>query len=597
MSRVANLAAYKFTPLSDLKGLRDRLLAFCRARRLKGTILLATEGVNLFIAGEEADTTALMDELRALPGLADLTPKVSWSERQPFTRMLVRIKREIIAFGMPGIDPARRTSPKLAPAELKRWLDEGRRVVLLDTRNDYEVGLGTFRGALPAGIRHFRDFPKAVAALPESMKDEPVVMFCTGGIRCEKAGPWMEQQGFRHIHQLEGGILKYFEECGRAHYDGECFVFDHRVGLDPMLEETDSAVCHACQAPLRPEDQASPHYVPGRSCPQCWVSPDEAVARRCEKLRARLEAVSHPLPGSVPEDNHRPLHVPAACDGLTAGETLARILPHVPAAEWDALCAAGRLLGPEGRPLALTTPVRAGQRLVHVIPAEIEPPVNADVAVLHVDEALVVVNKPAPLPVHPGGRFCRNTLVHLLNLALHPDKVRPAHRLDASTTGVMVLTRSRRWAGVLQPQFASGAVEKCYLVRVAGHPAADAFVSEALLNSVPQEAGIVAPEDDAAALTARTEFRVRARCADGTAVLEAVPCTGRTNQIRAHLWQLGHPVVGDPYFLPGGRVGTAITAAPDAPPLCLHSARIAFRHPVDGRPVVFEAPPPAWAAD
>ena len=152
--------------------------------------------------------------------------------------MRVKIKREIIAFGIPGIDPARNPSRKLSPRTLRQWLDEGRSVTLLDTRNTYEIERGTFRGALPAGIRHFRDFPRAVERLPARLKNQPVVMFCTGGIRCEKAGPFMEREGFRDVFQLDGGILKYFEECGSAHYDGECFVFDERVGVDPTLRET-----------------------------------------------------------------------------------------------------------------------------------------------------------------------------------------------------------------------------------------------------------------------------------------------------------------------------------------------------------------------
>jgi RluA family pseudouridine synthase len=595
MTRVTNIAAYLFASLSDLKPLRARLLAFCSDRALRGTILLSTEGINLFVAGGAQEIGELLGELHAIPGLAGLTPKYSYSSQQPFSRMLVRIKREIIAFGIPGIDPAQRTSPKLPAAELKRWLDEGRPLVLLDTRNDYEVQLGTFRGAVPAGIRHFRDFPKAVAALPEAMKDQPVVMFCTGGIRCEKAGPYMEREGFREIYQLDGGILKYFEECGRAHYDGECFVFDHRVGLDPMLEETDSTVCYACQAPLRAGDTGSPRYVPGISCPQCWLPPEGRAEQRRLRLQEKIDKVAEPLPGSVPADNFRPMNVPGSCDGTTVTDFLACILPHIPAGEWEPVAAAGRLLGPEGTALKLHDMVRTGQRLVHLIPAEIEPPVDAAVRVLHVDEALVVVHKPAPLPVHPGGRFHRNTLIHLLNLAVHPDKVRPAHRLDASTTGVMVLTRARRWAGLLQPQFASGEVEKRYLARVHGHPAADRFRSEASLHAIPQETGRIDPDDEGETVTACTDFLVVARWDDGTSLVEAMPRTGRTNQIRAHLWQLGHPIVGDPFYLRAGKVGATVTAELGDPPLCLHSAMIAFRHPVSGAEVRFTAEPPAWA--
>ena len=162
MEPVVNIAAYKFLPLSDLKRARSRLLSLCREWDLKGTILLSPEGINLFVAGAEDMIDRLLVELRSWPGLADLEPKFSTTQHQPFRRMLVRIKKEIIAFGVEGIDPAKRTSPKLPAAELKRWLDEGRPVTLLDTRNDYEVKLGTFRNALPIGVEHFREFPDAV---------------------------------------------------------------------------------------------------------------------------------------------------------------------------------------------------------------------------------------------------------------------------------------------------------------------------------------------------------------------------------------------------------------------------------------------------
>jgi UPF0176 protein len=232
---ILNYSAYKFTALDELPRRQGELRAVASAGGVKGTILLSPEGINLFVAGEQPALATLLAAIRALPGCADLTPKESRSAQQPFRRLLVKIKREIIAFGVPGIDPARAPAPRLAPQVLRQWLDEKRPVVLLDTRNDYEVAAGTFRGAVPAGIRHFRDFPRAVAQLPAELKDQPVVTFCTGGIRCEKAAPFLQQAGFRNVFQLDGGILKYFEECGAAHYDGECFVFDERAALDPAL--------------------------------------------------------------------------------------------------------------------------------------------------------------------------------------------------------------------------------------------------------------------------------------------------------------------------------------------------------------------------
>lgn len=272
MPSVVNISAYNFTPLDRLPETKERLSALATAQDLRGTILLSPEGINLFAAGSRTGIDTLLAEIRTLPGLADLVPKESLSEDRPFGRMRVKIKREIIAFGVPGIDPAQNPGRKLAPATLKQWLDEGRPVTLLDTRNDYEVRLGTFRHALRAGIDHFRDFPGAVARLPDELKAQPIVMFCTGGIRCEKAGLYMEQAGFRDVHQLDGGILKYFEECGNAHYEGDCFVFDERVGVDPTLRETDSVLCTRCQTPLTAVEQTDPRYVADVSCPHCHAN-------------------------------------------------------------------------------------------------------------------------------------------------------------------------------------------------------------------------------------------------------------------------------------------------------------------------------------
>ncbi|MEO0054399.1 MAG: hypothetical protein RLZZ50_346 [Verrucomicrobiota bacterium] len=235
-----NLSAYRFAPFAaeELPGFRDHLLGRACALDLRGTVLLATEGINLFIAGSREASDAFMQELRKLPGLSDLAAKESLSRTQPFGRMRVKIKKEIISFGVPGIDPARSPAPRIDPRELRRWLDEGRKVVLLDTRNDYEVAAGTFKNAVIPAIGSFRDFPEAVRGLPSELRKLPVVSFCTGGIRCEKAAPLLIREGFGEVYQLEGGILKYFELCGGAHYEGECFVFDRRGGVDKTLHAT-----------------------------------------------------------------------------------------------------------------------------------------------------------------------------------------------------------------------------------------------------------------------------------------------------------------------------------------------------------------------
>ncbi len=586
---ITNISCYKFTPLTDLKSRREELMARCKAADLKGTILLSSEGINLFVAGPREKVDELVAELRSWSGLEDLAPKYSPSEDQPFRRMLVRIKKEIIAFGVEGINPGLRTSPKLKAQELKQWLDEGRPITLLDTRNDYEVELGTFRGAVIPHINHFRSFPEAVRKLPPEMKDQPIVMFCTGGIRCEKAGPFMEQEGFKNIYQLDGGILKYFEECGGAHYDGECFVFDQRVGLDPHLEESDTMVCYKCQAPLNTADQASPQYVVGKSCPHCYKDSAQLMADNLALRARRLAEISDPLPGSIPYDNYRPMSVSTPFDGLTLAEFLAQAFPHHTAEKWQALFAAGQIRDEAPQIVLPDRIVRAGERYVQFLPQAVEPTVNSNVEFLYEDQSLVVLSKPAPLPMHPGGRFNRNTLQYLLDHAFWPSKLRPVHRLDANTTGLLVLGRSRQVASLIQPQFQRGEVEKVYLARVHGHPPEDAFICTAAISDEPDECGRRNADENGQA--ARTEFRVLQRGTDGTALVECRPITGRTNQIRIHLWLLGFPILGDGTYLPNGATGQQQTLDIDAPPMALHAWKLAFNHPLSGARMSFQSEP------
>jgi len=593
MNSITNIAAYKFVTLADLKPLRESLLVQCREWELKGTILLSTEGINLFVAGLYDGIEKLLATLQAIPGLEDLRPKVSESDHQPFSRMIVRIKKEIIAFGVDGINPAVRTSPKLPAQTLKQWLDEGRPVTLLDTRNDYEVKLGTFKNALPIGVRHFRQFPEAVQRLPEAMKEQPVVMFCTGGIRCEKAGPFMERAGFRNIFQLDGGILKYFEECGGDHYDGECFVFDQRVGVDPALHETESSQCYNCQTPLTAEEMASPLYVPDQSCPYCFRKPQEQMAEIIAGRHQAIRSATTPLPGSRPYDNHRPLNVPAAFEGRTVLDLFSGIFAHSPACEWEELIENGFILDEQRRPVSKERIVRAGERYYRLLSAMIEPEVSTAVEILHEDEAILVLNKPAPLPMHPGGRFNRNTLQYLLHEVYHPQKPRAAHRLDANTTGLVVCGRTRHFAGLLQPQFTRGEVEKVYLVKVQGGPSGESFRCDAPISVEPGLLG-AREVDDESGRVACTEFRVLERFGDDTTLLEARPLTGRTNQIRIHLWQLGFPVCGDQVYLTEKRTGTTQTLTPADPPLCLHAWRLSFMHPLTKERVTFEAAKPTW---
>ena len=236
MPSIVNIAAYKFAALDDLQGRKQFFLELCGTHGLRGTVMLSEEGINLVIAGGRAGIEALLGAVRAIPGFEEIEVKESFSDTQPFDRMRVKIKKEIIAFGVEGIDPREHTSPRITAVELKKWLDEGRSFTLLDTRNNFEVEAGTFDGAVPIDVDNFRDLPQAVEALPEEMRDQPVVTFCTGGIRCEKAAPFLERANFAEVYQLDGGILKYFEEVGGAHYSGDCFVFDQRVALNSSLE-------------------------------------------------------------------------------------------------------------------------------------------------------------------------------------------------------------------------------------------------------------------------------------------------------------------------------------------------------------------------
>ena len=243
MNTVLNISTYKFVPLPDAAALREVLLARAQALQLKGTILLAEEGINMFLAGPADDVRSFVTQLQHDPRFADIAPKESWSDTQPFKKMLVKLKGEIIRMNHPTIKPADGRAPSVAPATVKRWLDQGhddngRPVVTLDTRNDFEVDEGTFEGAIDWRITKFTEFPDAFRAHLDELQDKTVVSFCTGGIRCEKAAILMREEGLEHVYQLEGGILKYFEETDGSHYRGGCFVFDERRALGADLQST-----------------------------------------------------------------------------------------------------------------------------------------------------------------------------------------------------------------------------------------------------------------------------------------------------------------------------------------------------------------------
>lgn len=256
MSKILNISAYKFIALSDPPVLRDAIHSKAIHHALKGTILIAEEGINLFLAGAADQIHGFINWLKTDPRFADLNPKESWSNDQPFRKMLVKIKREIIRMNHPAIRPYQQRAPAISAAQLNQWLDqgvddEGRPVVVLDTRNAFEVDYGTFKNAIDYRIEKFTEFPQAIAAHRDALKDKTVVSFCTGGIRCEKAAIYMREIGLEHTYQLEGGILKYFEETDAHHYIGSCFVFDEREALEPTLTPTTT--------PLRPVKKKEQH--------------------------------------------------------------------------------------------------------------------------------------------------------------------------------------------------------------------------------------------------------------------------------------------------------------------------------------------------
>jgi UPF0176 protein len=273
-AQFVNIAAYKFITLDDTEALRPRFQDQCQQLALRGTVLLTPEGINMFLSGTRAHIDQFLGWLRSDVRFADIEVKESLSQEQSHKRMLVKIKKEIITMRMPLIKPELGRAPAVAPRTLKRWLDQGhdddgKPVVMVDTRNDFEVEVGTFDHTVDYRIAKFTEFPDVIAANKDDFTGKTVVTFCTGGIRCEKAAIHMQNIGYDNVYQLEGGILKYFEDVGGAHYTGDCFVFDYRTALNPKLEPTVTTQCFACRAIVTPREQLSPEYIYGVSCPHC----------------------------------------------------------------------------------------------------------------------------------------------------------------------------------------------------------------------------------------------------------------------------------------------------------------------------------------
>ena len=312
MNRHLTVALYKFVPLPDFADLRGPLQALCDAHGVKGTLLLAPEGINGTLAGVPAGVRAVLAALQADARLADIQPKKSWSSAPPFLRMKVRLKKEIVTLGVPGVSPTQMAGQYVKPHDWNALIRDPD-VLVVDTRNDYEVGIGTFAGAVDPHIKTFADLPAWVARQeqaggllnPKATPDGParrpkVAMFCTGGIRCEKSTALLRMHGFDEVYHLEGGILKYLETVAPQNslWTGECFVFDERVSVGHGLVPGGYELCRSCRAPVGDAGRASPHYVKGVSCPHCVATTSAAqkqgfAERQRQVDLARERGVAH----------------------------------------------------------------------------------------------------------------------------------------------------------------------------------------------------------------------------------------------------------------------------------------------------------------
>ncbi|MDN2567285.1 rhodanese-related sulfurtransferase [Aquibium sp. A9E412] len=287
---VAVAALYRFARIAEPAALRARLAALADALALKGTLIVAPEGVNGTVAGTPEAIGRLLARVEAEPALAGAEIKLSRAAAMPFYRMKVRLKREIVTLGVAGLDPAARTGRHVAPGEWNALVDDPA-TVLIDTRNAYETALGSFRGALDPGTDSFRAFPAWAEANRARLAGRPIAMFCTGGIRCEKASALLLAQGHERVFQLSGGILAYLEQvpADGSRWRGECFVFDERVSLVHGLERGRAALCRACRRPLTPAERASPLYRAGVACPHCHAERSAADRARYAERQRQVE--------------------------------------------------------------------------------------------------------------------------------------------------------------------------------------------------------------------------------------------------------------------------------------------------------------------
>ena len=281
---------YRFTDFNDHAALQTPLEACCAANDVRGIILLANEGINATIAGPQAGVMAVLDFLRTDPRLADLTWKESTARTQPFRKMRVRLKQEIVTMGIEGIDPNQLVGTYVKPEDWNALISDPD-VIVIDTRNDYEVEIGTFEGSVDPNIRSFGELPKWLEAQLDTASQPRVAMFCTGGIRCEKSTALLKQTGIKEVYHLEGGILKYLERIpeDESLWQGQCFVFDERVSVGHNLEVGSYDLCRSCRCPVGEEDKQSPHYRQGVSCPRCHDQTTDEQKIRFAQRQLQIE--------------------------------------------------------------------------------------------------------------------------------------------------------------------------------------------------------------------------------------------------------------------------------------------------------------------
>ncbi|MDP2152660.1 MAG: rhodanese-related sulfurtransferase [Methylotenera sp.] len=293
MPKYLTAALYKFVSLPEYQTLQAPILAACKIHHIKGTLLLAEEGINGTIAGLPDDIHLLLNYLRTdtlfANKFSDLEHKESFADEHPFYRMKVKLKKEIVTLGVPGVSPTKKVGSYVKPEDWNALISDPD-VVLIDTRNDYEVDIGTFKGAIDPKTTTFREFPEYIAKNFDKTKHKKVAMFCTGGIRCEKASSYMLDQGFDEVYHLQGGILKYLETVPeeQSMWQGECFVFDQRVAVKHNLEVGDFDQCYACRHPLSPSEMKSEQYVAGISCPHCYDKVSEEKRARLSERQKQV---------------------------------------------------------------------------------------------------------------------------------------------------------------------------------------------------------------------------------------------------------------------------------------------------------------------